>query len=419
MLKNFLRNKDGNMTITTAIAMIPIMSAVVGITDLTNLGNQRDNVQHALDSAALAIAGKIGSGMTNGELKTLGADVFHANVNSSTQLDVEFDYPGVTQVTEDDVFPGVSLKKGDVYVSVSADMVLDSYFRYEPARDVHLTTRVALASIGKPCILALNTAAPKALEVGGTSVVSMENCSIMSNSEADDALYLGGSADVSAVCAGSSGGISAFPDQFDVECPFVRENIYQANDPFSEVPTPPYTTCKNLKKNETYITSGTYCDFKISGDVTLEPGGIFVIRPNGPLSNGNKPGLTVLNNDSLTGENVTFFLMGGAEVKINGGANINLTAKTSGDYAGMLIYSEASSTGDWIIGGGNDIKLIGIVYNPGGHVDYHGNNATTGECLRLVADTIRITGTSSFKSECDIEFGGLDMTASSTIRIAT
>lgn len=415
MFNKFVRDESGNFTVITAVAMVPIMAAVMGAVDYTNLGNQHNNVKNSLDSAGIAIATKIGSGMTNAELKQLGNDVFEANVDGNHQLTVDFDFDGVSQVNEDDVLTGTSLMVGDVYITVSTNMTLDSYFRYQPARNIELETKVALASIGKPCVLALNKTADKALEIGGTAIMSMENCSIMSNSNSDESLWLGGSADVKADCAGTSGGYKADPGQFDINCPYVRTDMYGAQDPFADIPTPPYSACKTLKKNETYIKSGTYCDMTISGDMTLEPGGTFIIRPNG----GKKSGLTILNNDSLSGEEVTFFLMGGAEIKINGSAEVDLKAKTSGPYAGMLFYSEQGTSGLWTVGGGNDIKIQGILYNPGGHIDYHGNNSVTGECLRVVADTIRVTGTSSFVSECDTEFGGLDLTASTSLRIAS
>ncbi len=419
MFRKFLRDDSGNMSVIATVAMVPIMAAVMGATDFANLGNKHTNVKHSLDSAALAIATKIGSGMTNAELKQLGSDVFNANVDATAQLDVDFDFPGMTQINDEDEIPVSSLRKGDVYITVTANMTLDSFFSYQPDRQATVTSRVALASIGKPCILALNKNASKALEVGGTSQVSMENCSIMSNSNADDALLLGGSAAVDAECAGSSGGYKAEDGQFDIECPYVRTNIYGAADPFSEVKTPPYSSCTNLKPNQTYIPSGTYCDMTIKGDVTLEPGGTFIIRPNGPANGGGKAGLTILNNNALTGSEVTFFFMGDSEIKINGSAEVNLTAKTSGDYAGMLFYTSADTNQLWTVGGGNDIKLQGIMYNPGGHIDYHGNNSVTGECLRVVADTVRITGTSSFKSKCDTELGGLDLTASTSMRLAS
>jgi hypothetical protein len=47
-------------------------------------------------------------------------------------------------------------------------------------------------------------------------------------------------------------------------------------------------------------------------------------------------------------------------------------------------------------------QLDGFVYSANGEVVYSGDNGTVSTCLRIVADTIKLTGSTDMKSNCDL-----------------
>src|SRR5262249_51419040 len=56
--------------------------------------------------------------------------------------------------------------------------------------------------------------------------------------------------------------------------------------------------------------------------------------------------------------------------------------------------------------GNGATDLNGYLYFPKGALTYNGNNTTNSTCMRIVADTIKMTGSSKLKSDCSAELGG-------------
>ena len=150
---------------------------------------------------------------------------------------------------------------------------------------------------------------------------------------------------------------------------------------------------------------GTYSDFTLSCDTTLA-GGIYVI-------DGGE--LNVNAQYSLTGSGVMFVLKNGAGLKINGGADIELTAMTvneliaagvsagdADDLAGMLIFEDPNSNG----ANGNKINgnaktfLNGVIYTPKSDIEMAGTAAASSNCLMIASKKINISGTADLSTFC-------------------
>lgn len=154
---------------------------------------------------------------------------------------------------------------------------------------------------------------------------------------------------------------------------------------------------------------GTYTDFQLSCDTVLS-GGIYVI-------NGGT--LQVNASYTLTGNGVMFVLKNGADIQINGGATIDLSAMTaleliaagvSADDAdlleNMLIFESRDSTANnrHLINGNAATQLSGVIYTPNSPVDLLGTMASTsgtGRCLMIAANEIEIGGTADLTTFCD------------------
>ena len=102
-----------------------------------------------------------------------------------------------------------------------------------------------------------------------------------------------------------------------------------------------------------------------------------------------------------------------AELSIQANQTIQLSPPTTGPYAGITIYQERSNHMTLTINGTADSVVTGFIYAPGAHVFYAGNSATTATpgCLRMVGNTIELTGNSAMTSNCTGQLGGRTMFA--------
>jgi Flp pilus assembly protein TadG len=147
----------------------------------------------------------------------------------------------------------------------------------------------------------------------------------------------------------------------------------------------------------TSLTVGT------NGDkVNLNPG-IYVI------SGGSLHFESGANNASNTGgAGVFFYLTNGASLTIDNGANVNLTAMTSGAYANTLIFEDPSDTNAISIQGGSATSFNGAIYAPSDVVTL-GNGSGTTISADLVAKSLTMNGGGTLASSATSNFGTLDL----------
>jgi hypothetical protein len=403
MFKRFWRSEAGNYGMITAIAMVPLLAAVAGAVDLTNALNKADQLQNSLDASALAIAGAYHLGMSVEELTELGQGYYENNmagILGGDDLPFEFE----DELTGD--LSALATSEGEedfiiVHSALTHHGVLGGLAWPLNRRSVVKIKR------GPPaCVLALDPAASAAVKFQGSTDVSLTGCVIASNSRADSSISRGGSALLTAACTSSVGGTYGIKSSSNVtlDCSTPMENQYPSFDPLARVKPPPYTGCQNVPGGkEKTLSPGTYCGKKLSGTIILEPG-TYILR-GGSVDLGG--------NGSIKGDGVTIFLMEGAEFTVNGNQRVQLKPPTSGDYAGIVIYQEKSNTKTISINGTSDSYVQGFIYAPGAHIFYAGNSMSTtdSKCLRIVGNTIEMTGNSDFTSDCTAQLGGREMFA--------
>jgi hypothetical protein len=226
---------------------------------------------------------------------------------------------------------------------------------------------------------------------------------LAANSEADDSVSRGGAARLAAECVHTSGGTSGLDGSANVEleCEAPLENQYPTMDPLADLDPPDYGGCVSMpKRKEKRLSPGTYCDETFSGDIELEPGE-YILR-GGRVNLGG--------NGSLVGAGVTLFLMEDAEFDLNGNEIVQLSPPDTGDYAGIAIYQARDNTSELRINGGADSEISGFIYAPNAHVFYAGNaTVATNKCLRIVGNTIELTGNSGVSIDCQGVLGGRAM----------
>lgn len=391
MIKHFARDRSGNMMLAAGLTAIPLVLAVGLAVDVSNMSKTRTELHAALDAASMQIAYYASSGMTNSELQAFGNEVLLSNLGSdiagSTNPPTLY-YHGL--VTDTD---------GTMSMSTSLTYNYETLIMGAAAGSVGTTTKTInigaqiSAREGDPaCVYALSGTAPRAINVTGSTSVSMDGCVVASNSNDDESLYVGGSATMHADCAQASGGINATTG-LTTDCAANRENTWSGPDPFADLVEPAAPALlTNPAKSDTTVSPGRYSDLKLDGTKTLDPGLYYI-----------EGSLTV--KGDITGSGVYFYMKDGG-VTVNASASMILDAPTSGSYAGMLFFAPSTNTNDWKFNGNGTTELNGFIYHPGGHVEFSGSNSTTSTCLRIAADTIKLTGNSDMKADCSAELGG-------------
>jgi hypothetical protein len=241
------------------------------------------------------------------------------------------------------------------------------------------------------CILALDKGASGAVAFGGSTVASFSGCVVMSNSMAGDAAQVQGSADLTTPCLIAVGGVDVTSGAHMTSCAAPITGAPPAADPFANLTMPDDSgVCASDSGGS--LSPGRYCGgLTLKNTVTLAPG-LYII------SGGE---LRINANADVTGTGVTFFLADDASANFNGNATVNLSAPTSGAYAGMLFMGSPDNTdvGN-TFNGTADSLMTGALYFPSQAVDYRGSFSGLNGCTRVVAKTVTWSGNTSIAVDC-------------------
>jgi hypothetical protein len=130
------------------------------------------------------------------------------------------------------------------------------------------------------------------------------------------------------------------------------------------------------------ITPGNISNFNFNGGTwTLQPG-IYCVTN----------GFDVRAGTILSGHDVMIYVRTG-DVTWNGGAQINLDAANSGDYAGLLLYQDPANTERATINGNSSSSFTGTMFIPGAEVQINGTGSADGFHSQVVGWKIDLSGT--------------------------
>jgi hypothetical protein len=192
-------------------------------------------------------------------------------------------------------------------------------------------------------------------------------------------------------------------------------------DPFAGVDVPAFTGCQGnsnklqVNASSTYNHStdtGVICfsDMTLNGNVTLGDNAIYIID-SGDLSIGSQANVScahctfVLTNSSSGTSGVQI-----GNVNINGGAQLNLTAPTTGPMANILMYQDrranSGSSQSNQINGNSASTFTGAFYFPTRILDINGTSNLNFTCAQFVARTVNFSGNGSITNTCPGGYGG-------------
>ncbi|WP_262269901.1 pilus assembly protein TadG-related protein [Microvirga yunnanensis] len=284
--------------------------------------------------------------------------------------------------------------------------LLSSLFLSAPVR-LQGRAVVRLDATSQACVLALSPAAPAAVKVSGSTTVTLNGCDVASNSSAPDALTMAGGGSLTTDCAYTVGGAITSSSLSLQKCDSVRIGAPKTIDPYADLEEPVATGACNSKSNFN-------ADAILEPSYQSHPSGLPVMRFCSGLSvTGGKvtfkPGLYIIESGSLsvnagtvlTGAGVTFYFAKGAELKLNGGATVNLSAPTTGPYSGLLFFGSRGSSGiTHQVNGASGSTFDGAIYFPASGVEYSGRSGSTGGCTQIIGSTVTFTGNSDVRSDC-------------------
>jgi hypothetical protein len=248
------------------------------------------------------------------------------------------------------------------------------------------------------CILALDQQASGAVTFIGSTSAILIGCNVHSNSLADDSVIVAGSATVQTPCLSAAGMVSVTDGLSLDDCVAPYEHADQAADPYADLAVPdtalPETTPNVFGggAGSTYnITPGRYRGMDIRRNVNMAPG-VYVID-GGTLK--------VNSTATVRGTGVTFFLPNGATLDMEGGADVTLSAPTSGAYSGVLAYVDRSSPYNVHKVNGNSSSTVnGAIYAASGKVQMNGTSTFGGGCTQIVALQIEFSGNAGIGVDC-------------------
>jgi hypothetical protein len=396
VLQRFRRDRAGNVAMLFALSL-PMVVGGSAFAVETSYWYLRDRqLQAAADAAAYAGALENRAGSKLDRIRTVATAEAGKNgfVPASGSIEV-FSAPASG--------PNVGNQRAvEVRLSRAEKRFLTGLFSND-----EVTARARSVALfvdqGRACIVALSPTAGRAAEFTGNSNLTLAGCSVLANSIAGDAVYVGGAGRVTTPCMYAVGGADVGRGATLTECSAPVIDAPVMADPYRDLVEPAASSCTRTNqsvgtKQKVTLNPGTYCrGITVRGDVTFNPG-VYVVD-GGDLRFGAQA--------SAVGSGVTFVFRNGAGFDSNGGSKLTLSAPTtaagSNPYKGVLFFGARNNTGSIKINGNSSSRLTGTIYFPNQDIEYRGNFSGKNGCTHVVGNTVSWSGNTRLEINCEAE----------------
>jgi Flp pilus assembly protein TadG len=375
LLAGFGRSNSGNIATIFAVAAVPLVGAIGTAVDYSQASDIKSRLQAALDVALLAGATQASAS----QISTASA-VFTGNFSG------KYGAAATTSFTQN---ANGSLS-GTATSSIKTSFLGVFGFSTIPvsATGTAATGSTTTQTTSNVCILLVNTLASQALLVNSGAQITAPNCEIDVLSTQSPAAMFNATLNVQNICIKGTnitknGGAN----------PPAQTSCAAISDPFAgTLPTVSANTCNynNQVYNPGSVTldPGTYCgstNFNGSGTLKLNPG-LYVIKGGAMTFNSSW---------TVTGTGVTFYLADqNATLTLNGGANVNLSAPTTGTYANILMFEPTGlSNTNLPINGSTGNSFAGLFYLPSRNVTINSTSNVAGNGVTMVFSTLILNAT--------------------------
>lgn len=248
-------------------------------------------------------------------------------------------------------------------------------------------------------------------ELGGNAAVNITGAGVLVNANCptQDSLVQNGTSSTMLTTDGNTCVVGTADNTTGIHPP--PNEGCQGVDP-SKYQLPAEPSCQNAgtitESNGVYTArpgyyNSTFPDVQ-GGQATIKvTKGVYCLR-NGLNVNAGKSITTDLDGDGHDGatEGALFYVSGG-DVIFNGGADVTLhaisqtTSSTFSPYwLNLLIYVPSSNEADIEISGNSGSSFIGTILAPSSHVHLLGNGGTVALDSKIISDTVKISGSTTF-----------------------
>lgn len=394
-LKSFVRNirtnERGNVLILMGLTM-PLLVGLAGLgTDTIQWTLTKQQLQRSADSAAL-----------NGAYAKAQAESVSANANSDLTKTLD-GFTGVGVTIENAPVSGNfagNTRAVKVILTYSKALPFSSMFISNPPL-IKVEAIAAVLNNGDYCVISLEDTGDTGITFTGSSIAEL-GCGVVTNSTGDEAIIATGATKVFATPVAAVGYIP--PGEYEPGTDIISYSVPQRDpyagleDPTSNIPFP----CKpaeTVKPNDnTTLYPGCYAGIKIQGTAVMSPGTYFI----------NKGDFETNASSIISADGVTIILTGTGsdigQVKMNGGASINMKAPTTGTYAGVLFYKDRNTPPGYndVFNGGASGSILGAIYMPTQKITLNGNSNFATNCLQLIARKIEFSGNTKITNNCPV-----------------
>ncbi|MCF8709774.1 TadE/TadG family type IV pilus assembly protein [Rhizorhapis sp. SPR117] len=397
-----LRNQSGNALFIATLAM-PVLIGAGGLaTDTIQWTLWKRQIQRQADSAALS--GAYAKAQGGNPSASATAEINRHSFVTFSAVPVIENAPTAGAYAGDDTAVRVILQTSEV-------LPFSSFFMSSPPV-IRAEATAAAVTNGEYCVVALESTTAAGITMQGNASVNM-GCGLVTNSKAANAVIAGGSSLISATPVAAVGGLQSSGNYASGTA--LQPYTIAQPDPFADLPEPILPSCSGKVTVQPTATRtldpGCYRGMDLKGTVTLNPG-IYYIEGSsfgvGSQATVIGDGVTIILTSSTAATNPGSI----ADVNINGGANIQLTAPTSGTYAGVVFYQDrrATDSGTNKINGNASSKIQGAIYMPKQAVEFSGTSGMDTKCLQIVSRRVTFTGNNSITNQCPAGSGAESFT---------
>lgn len=357
----FRRDERGQILVLTALCMTILFGFMALAIDVGLLFNDKRKLQNAADAAATSAAIDYMFNTSQTTATAAANSAVTANQISGATVTVNY-APNITS----------SYHNTSSYIEVILTVPDPTFFMGMFNQKTVTVAARAVAGMpgrGNACVIVLDPHASSAMSLQGSFDVSADNCGVVVNSDASDALqFTGASGSLTAGYVSVVGGDGGHTGD---SSPAPVTGAAPVINPFPSLSGPnPSTDCtaantntmSSLNSSTTYKTANNITCFShsisMSGNVTL-PSGVAVFESDVTL------GGTV--NSGTNGTTIDVY---SGNFDVSTGTTLNLTAPTTAPTSsvpsGIAIMQPSSNTNTMKIQDGNSSgSLTGIVYAPG------------------------------------------------------
>jgi len=395
-------SRRGQVMVLICVSLVALMGMIGVVADFSFMQHQRNMMQTAADSAAMAGAQELSYGDQVAAGKADAAS--NGYTDGASSVSVAINSP-----------PTSGPNAGNsAYVEATVSKPEQTFFlRVLGFSTMTVSTRaVAYEGNGPNCIYVTDPSASGAMTTNG-NVDVQSSCGLLVDSSSSSGMTAIGNVTINASSVGIVGNYTANGSVSITPTPKI--GVIAATDPLANIQEPTVGSCAHTNfslngnsgssSSPYQLYAGTYCGgISVHGNAVLHfNAGTYVLAGGG---------MGISANTTMTGTGVTFYDTTGTGgyggITLNGNTTANLSAPTSGPLTGILFFQDRSvpSTGAGsTITGNASSTFDGALYFATTAVSFGGNSSINGYSI-VVADKLTLSGNSSVGSNYSSLTGG-------------